>query len=204
MNYLIRSQTEKELYHHGILGMKWGIRRYQPYPKGHKGGKEIGDAAKTQKRRAKDIRKSINEYGRVKSTNETYNQIKESIPNNAVRKIKRGMDDVLSKDPGIKDLVKTGDWGLGSQYNELAAEYRFNFDDENYEKLTELYRDKAIKAVNDYLGDYGNIPVKRKDKIPLFDNTVGERVVETMLEEMEDESWDRLEYTIKNRYRTGK
>jgi hypothetical protein len=37
---------ESELYHHGILGMHWGIRRFQPYPKGHKGRKEIGEATK--------------------------------------------------------------------------------------------------------------------------------------------------------------
>lgn len=36
-----------ELYHWGILGMHWGIRRFQPYPKGYKGsGKEVGQAAR--------------------------------------------------------------------------------------------------------------------------------------------------------------
>ena len=61
-----------ELYHHGVLGMKWGIRHYQPYGSGGYSPKNvfISGSSKTQskdssyyrKKLPKPIRKEINSH----------------------------------------------------------------------------------------------------------------------------------------------
>lgn len=52
------TDNSSELEHYGVKDMHWGIRRYQPYPKGHKGGKFIGEQSKWKKKKLREVQKA--------------------------------------------------------------------------------------------------------------------------------------------------
>ena len=61
-------QCSSELYHHGVKGQKWGVRRYQPYADGSfgKGGKAIQKAAKVAERgTGRAISRSMTKLSRI-------------------------------------------------------------------------------------------------------------------------------------------
>ncbi len=100
--------TKNDLLHYGVLGMRWGIRRYQPYPKGHKGGKEIGEAARAK--RAAGMQRTYDKS--VKKLNKYKTKIdkKQSVADRYYQKVQKKENSRLSSKKSVsKAMEKAND-----------------------------------------------------------------------------------------------
>lgn len=119
-----------ELKHFGILGMKWGIRRYQPYPSGDgPKGKYVGKKSSPKSIRgiiAKRANKKVD--ASFKKWEEGAANKKKAIDTGKQRNIAKIK---LDRDPGDKKLKE--------QYNQLNKQYKKDL------KTNTAYRKGAVR-----------------------------------------------------------
>ena len=131
-----------ELYHYGVMGMHWGIRRYQPYPSDYK-----GDGKFTGQRTVKNRQKDLNEYAGLSATLAKHHERK------ADRRIKK-MNEYNSK---LKE--KYGDIGKADE-RELRKSSLYSAKAKDSTRTRDFWKAEAKKAGNDAKKYYNQYSAK--------------------------------------------
>lgn len=109
MNVCVRvgDTMSDEIQHYGVKGMKWGVRRYQPYPKGSRNAGKFMDIQKQSGDRKISVSSGIRSKGREITMARAQREIKNLSTSDAKKVVSRAQ-----LENRFKKLTKTPNVGL--------------------------------------------------------------------------------------------
>ena len=127
-----------ELYHYGVMGMKWGIRNYQPYPSDYKGNGVYKGKKGVEYGKKSDVRK----YTKSLQREQKAKNIRAGQSSIIYRSAARKYDRAAKKDPNSEKAIRRKS---KMEYWDRTSKDYLNAAQKHYKDVKKVYKDLKLQ-----------------------------------------------------------